>query len=156
NGMPPFVALPEVIKDAGVNQFPGLNGGLLGKRFDPLLVESNATGQDFARPQVVVPDDLPTSRLGDRRLVREQVNQLAQHGTEPTTNSEMDGYYRQAFDILTSPEARQAFALEEEPARLREQYGDHLFGRGCLLARRLVERGVALVTVYWHYEGPDD
>src|SRR5207244_10120250 len=34
--------------------------------------------------------------------------------------------------------------------------GNHLFGQGCLLARRLVEAGISLVTVYWHYEGPQD
>jgi arylsulfatase A-like enzyme len=39
---------------------------------------------------------------------------------------------------------------------VRAAYGQHLFGQGCLLARRLLEAGVLLVTVYWHYEGPDD
>src|SRR4029077_15008293 len=43
-----------------------------------------------------------------------------------------------------------------EPSRLRELYGAHLFGQGCLLARRLLEAGVGLAAVYWHYEGPDD
>jgi arylsulfatase A-like enzyme len=51
---------------------------------------------------------------------------------------------------------RRAFELDREPDRVREQYGNHLFGQGCLLARRLLETGVPLATVYWHYEGPDD
>jgi arylsulfatase A-like enzyme len=51
---------------------------------------------------------------------------------------------------------RRAFALDEESPRTRDRYGPHLFGQGCLLARRLLEAGVGLVTVYWHYEGPED
>jgi arylsulfatase A-like enzyme len=58
--------------------------------------------------------------------------------------------------ILASAPLQQAFALDREPTKLREAYGSHLFGQGCLLARRLLEAGVGLVTVYWHYEGPDD
>ena len=51
---------------------------------------------------------------------------------------------------------RRAVQLDREPPRSRDAYGRHLFGQGCLLARRLLEAGVPLVTVYWHYEGPDD
>jgi arylsulfatase A-like enzyme len=68
----------------------------------------------------------------------------------------MQPWYRQAFDTIRSREVAEAFAIEREPARLRERYGRGLFGQGCLLARRLLEAGVGLVTVYWHYEGPDD
>jgi arylsulfatase A-like enzyme len=57
---------------------------------------------------------------------------------------------------VRSPAIRQAFDLGREPDRMREAYGRHLFGQGCLLARRLLEAGMALVSVYWHYEGPDD
>src|SRR5262249_46134676 len=58
--------------------------------------------------------------------------------------------------LLRSPAVRRAFELEREPEPLRSAYGAHRFGQGCLLARRLLEAGVTLVTVYWHYEGPDD
>jgi hypothetical protein len=58
--------------------------------------------------------------------------------------------------LIGSSAVRQAFQLDREPERVRAAYGRHLFGQGCLLARRLLEAGVALVTVYWHYEGPND
>jgi arylsulfatase A-like enzyme len=51
--------------------------------------------------------------------------------------------------VLTSPAVRGAFALAEESPSLRSAYGSTPFGQGCLLARRLVERGVSLVTVNW-------
>jgi membrane-anchored protein YejM (alkaline phosphatase superfamily) len=52
--------------------------------------------------------------------------------------------------------ADRAFRLDEEPGWVRAVYGNHLFARGCLVARRLIEASVAIATVYWHYEGPAD
>ena len=60
-----------------------------------------------------------------------------------------DFFQRRAMSLLGSPEASRAFELEREPASLRERYGFSSFGQGCLLARRLVEAGVRLVTVNW-------
>jgi hypothetical protein len=54
--------------------------------------------------------------------------------------------YRQAVTLMRST-ARRAFDLDEEPASLRDRYGRNLFGQGCLLARRLIERGVPFVEV---------
>ena len=48
---------------------------------------------------------------------------------------------------MSSPQAREAFALDQEPAAMRDRYGRTRFGQSCLLARRLIERGVRFVTV---------
>jgi hypothetical protein len=61
----------------------------------------------------------------------------------------MRALYRRALGFIDSPEAARAFRLNQEPARLRERYGLNLFGQSLLLARRLVEAGVPLITVYW-------
>jgi uncharacterized protein (DUF1501 family) len=58
-----------------------------------------------------------------------------------------DRFYRQAYDLITSPAAKRAFNIEEEPAPLRERYGRTREGQCCLLARRLVEAGVRFVTI---------
>jgi len=58
-------------------------------------------------------------------------------------------YHRQAFRLVTSPAARRAFDLAREPDRVRDRYGPSAFGQGLLLARRLVQAGVRLVTVNW-------
>src|SRR5262245_23771133 len=63
---------------------------------------------------------------------------------------DLDAHYERAFRILQSPAAQRAFRLADEPARMRERYGWHHFGQSCLLARRLVEAGVPLVTVFWN------
>src|SRR5262245_44399447 len=63
---PTFVALPEVIKDAAVNEFPGQTGGFLGKAFDPVLIEANAERTAFKLPGVFLPPDVTADRLADR------------------------------------------------------------------------------------------
>lgn len=155
-GMPTSVALPEVIKDAGVNEFPGQGAGLLGKRYEPFRVESDGARQAFRVPDVVLPADITASRLDDRRVLRDRLADLNALIERQKALTEVDGFYEQAFGILSSPATQQAFQLDQEPERLRARYGNHLFGRGCLLARRLIETGVSMATVYWHYEGPDD
>jgi uncharacterized protein (DUF1501 family) len=58
-----------------------------------------------------------------------------------------DEFQQRAASIVLSKEARGAFAIEQESHRLRDRHGRNTFGQSCLLARRLVERGVRFVTV---------
>src|SRR5262249_6022464 len=55
NGLPVFASLPEVIKDAGVNTYPGLDGGLLGKQFAPFRIEADDQRTGFQVPDVFLP-----------------------------------------------------------------------------------------------------
>jgi hypothetical protein len=64
-----------------------------------------------------------------------------------------DGFQTRALDTMVSAEARGAFQLEREDPRIRDRYGRHIHGQCLLLARRLVEAGVSLVTVNWHNDG---
>src|SRR5439155_17253168 len=59
----------------------------------------------------------------------------------------MAKYREKAVDLLTGPEARVAFDLDREPARVRDHYGRHPLGQNLLMARRLVEAGTRLVSV---------
>ncbi len=60
----------------------------------------------------------------------------------------LDGYTRRAFELLSAPASRDAFEVSREPQHVRDRYGPTPFGQNCLLARRLVEAGVPMVTVY--------
>jgi hypothetical protein len=65
-------------------------------------------------------------------------------------NGAMDGADQvraAALQALTSPTMARAFDVSREPSRLRDRYGRHLWGQSCLLARRLVEAGSAVVTI---------
>lgn len=59
----------------------------------------------------------------------------------------MNEFQQQALGILCRSDARRAFDLEQEPAEVRDRYGRTAWGQHCLLARRLIEAGVDLVTV---------
>src|SRR5207302_6371512 len=65
------------------------------------------------------------------------------------TANEMGKLYRRAFRFLASQQAIEAFRLDREPAKVRERYGLNVFGQSLLLARRLVQAGVPMITVYW-------
>src|SRR5262245_15307486 len=152
-GEPAHAALPEVIKDAAVNEFPGQGAGFLGKSFDPFRIEADEPRTGFRLPDIVLPSHMTTRRLDDRQSLLTQLDRAARAVDE---RSEVEGMYQRAFDLIRSPAVPRAFRLDLEPERTRSAYGAHLFGQGCLLGRRLLEAGIPLVTVYWHYEGPDD
>jgi hypothetical protein len=155
SGAPTFAALPEIIKDANVNLFPGLDGGLLGNEYAPLQIEANAERTAIPLPEVLLPRGGKAERLRARQELLAQLDRGQPLARRPAAR-DMDHWYQKAFSVLQSAAVARAFDLAAESQETRDRYGTHLFGQGCLLARRLVEAGVALVTVYWHYEGPDD
>jgi hypothetical protein len=155
-GLPTFASLPEIIRDAGVNEFPGQGAGFLGKQYAPFRIQADTARAVFPPPDIALPDDMTVGRLEERRLLLGRLNRQLDAAEAQGLLADVDGCYQQAFGLLRSGGVQEAFALEREGDRVREAYGRHLFGQGCLLARRLLEAGVALVTVYWHYEGPDD
>ena len=153
DGTPAFVSLPEIIKDAGVNEFPGQSAGLLGKQYDPFRIEADEPRTGFQPPEIVLPADVNAERLDDRRQLLKGLDRAFR---DSDRRIEGESLYQRAYDLIRSPAVQNAFRIDREPERVRATYGPHLFGQGCLLARRLLEAGVPLVTVYWHYEGPDD
>tara|TARA_A100001037_G_scaffold294052_1_gene311346 strand:- start:195 stop:1037 length:843 start_codon:yes stop_codon:yes gene_type:complete len=98
------------------------------------------------------PEGMDAGRFADRnRLFRQLVDQSPQRDYASSYQQQslirsMDNAYR----LLSAPE-RNAFDLEQEPIAVREQYDTGRFGRGCLLARRLVENGARFVEVTTEY-----
>jgi uncharacterized protein (DUF1501 family) len=66
---------------------------------------------------------------------------------QPAAFAALDEHYQTAFNMITAPETKKAFAIDEEDEKLREAYGRNRFAQSCLLARRLIEAGVRFVTV---------
>ncbi len=127
--------------------FPGFFAGLLGGTYDPLFVSQDPSKPDF-RPFPVAQGS-EAERLRERRRLLDVVDGQRRTLDRATAIRTLDAHTARAFDLVTSPVARRAFDLSQESQRLREQYGQTAFGQGCLLARRLVEAGVKLVTVNW-------
>ena len=124
--------------------FPGFFAGFLGAGNDPFFVSQNANAGDL-QPLPTVP---ATVRLADRQSLLAALEE-AQRLERSRRVEAVISDYGQAFALLTSTHVRRAFDLSAEPGVLRERYGPTPFGQGCLLARRLVQHGVPLVTVNW-------
>ncbi len=155
NALPPAVTLPEQMITNANNVVIGQNAGFLGRGADPWLLTCDPSAPDFRPPALGLPQEVPPLRLDGRRSLLEEVNHHLDALDRGSAAARYDGQARQALDLLRSAGARQAFALDREPAALRERYGRHKFGQSVLLARRLVEAGVSLVQVNWPREPGD-
>jgi hypothetical protein len=147
-GIPSAVSLPDPVSD-GPYTTPGQNGGFLGASYAPFRIDGDPSAEDFTVNGMAASPELRADRLGARQELLRTVN--LQIGTLAANSriQELERYRERAVSLLTSDATRRAFELGREPARLRERYGRHKYGQSLLLARRLVEAGVRLVTVYW-------
>ncbi len=140
-GVPPYVALPRMHPSGG--------SAYLGTTVSPFVIDADPNAPNFSVPDIVPPPAIATDRLENRRELLRQLDRF-QESAERTANANaraVSDYQRDAFNLMVSPDARRAFDLQSEPARLRDEYGRHTLGQSCLMARRLVEAGVRCVTI---------
>ena len=139
NGLPPFVVIPD--KDLSAE------AGFLGTAYDPFITgdpnAKNFSVKDLTLPTGVSPEDSQARRALLAKMDREFHKTTA----SPLLN-EMDEFTQKALDLISSPAARKAFDIQSEPDKLRDAYGRTGAGQGCLLARRLIESGTRLATVF--------
>jgi hypothetical protein len=140
---PAAVSLPSVLYDGDGGEVPGQGPGMLGSGFGPLRVLGDPTRPDFSFETLRLPEEVDQPRLTARRDLRAAL-QRSNKGRD------LEAHYERALDWLRSGTLHAAFQLRREPNPMRQRYGWHPFGQGCLLARRLVEAGVSLITVYWN------
>jgi hypothetical protein len=146
--MPPNVLLPYMIGQLGGNLPHGDTAGFLGKGYDPFVLNADPSDPDFKVPDLLPPDYISAVRVDRRRSWRQEIDKSVQYFEETNQDSKlMDATFNQAYTLMTSAKAREAFELSQEPEEVRKRYGMNRFGQGCLLARRLVERGVRFVTL---------
>lgn len=145
----PYVTLGD-LRHLGNNDGMGQNAGCLGKPYDPFIVPffRPLNGTLDVRGVTTVMGDRDSHELTGRRQLLDRLN-LAIHTQQSTVESRnLSDASRRAYDLLASTATRDAFNLSREPQKLRDSYGTTPFGQNCLLARRLVEAGVPLVTLY--------
>lgn len=159
--LPDYVLLPEIMSNNGYD-LPGERAGFLGPAYDPLIA-GDPSAPNYEIPGLSLPEDVPYARLTHRRTLLDELDRTAAAGAVQPRYSGMGTHYDRAFSLLASQETRRAFDLSREPAALREHYGlpdrisravearkfgglPHL-GQCMLMARRLIESGVRLVTV---------
>ena len=143
-----YVTLGD-LRHFGNNDSMGQNAGCLGRAYDPFTIP-------FVRPMngeldlgvTRVMAAMDAGGIGGRRRLRDELDRVAPSLEATADSRSFDGFTRRALELLSSPASRDAFNLAKEPPHVRDFYGPTPFARNCLLARRLVEAGVPLVTVY--------
>ncbi len=145
----PYVALGE-LRHFGNNDSLGQDGGCLGKLHDPFTVPfaRPLTGALDRRAATTLWAQVDARRHGERRQLLARVNQATAALEATASMRNLDDCTRRAYELLASPASRDAFDLDKEPGKVRDSYGPLPLGQNYLLARRLVEAGVPLVTVY--------
>ncbi len=145
--VPPHVLIPKPIGNTGGNMPHGQTAGFLGKTFDPFVLNADPSDPNFKVPDMLPPDYIAAVRVDRRRNWREEIEKSVAYFETNQDAKLMDSTFHQAYTLMSSAKAREAFDLRQEPDRMREKYRNNRFGQGCLLARRLIERGVRFVTI---------
>jgi uncharacterized protein (DUF1501 family) len=153
--LPPFVSMRPIVPGdvpRFVEQSQGQFAGWMGPVYDPLTIDADPNRPDYRVAEMTLQPELSVTRLEDRRSLLAELNQ--QVAAKGPLFDAVSHNRRRAFELLTSAsEQKGAFNLSEEPQALREKYGLNPHGQSVLQARRLIERGVPLVTVFWPNDG---
>lgn len=147
-GLPPSIVLPWYLQFPGQpKRIAGQTGGRMGEQYSAFLLQGDLAKADFEIQGLRLTHDTPIERLRSRR---ELLRQLDRRLSNPAVET-VDGHRQTVHELLANG-AAEAFDLHREPVAVRERYGQTTVGQSLLLARRLVEAGVGLVTVNWQDE----
>ena len=122
----------------------------LGAKYAPFVVPDDPNSSNFRIRDVALPKGLTSGRFQNRTDLRKLVDKMKRiddkAAGDPVKN--LDTYYNQGYDLITSKEAQKAFDISAESDAVRNSYGRNSFGQRALLSRRLIEAGVPFVTLY--------
>jgi hypothetical protein len=151
--LPASVTVPRPVGHDGVT-YSGTHAGFLGPRYDPLELQPAKNSNDQPLHAVALPADVDTTRLYARRGLLHVVEARERQLQNRRAAEGLGGFQEQAFRMVTAPAAKRAFQIEREPPAVRDRYGRNEYGDSFLLARRLIEADVRLVSVIWMYIFP--
>ena len=155
NGMPSFVAMPwrALHPAAPGGEAPGQHGGWLGPAYDGMLLTGDPNLPDWKPQGLSLPADIGIERLESRTQLRKILASQQAAFEQSLGSNVFSSYQTQAMEMLFSPKVQQAFDLNKESSETRDRYGRNIHGQCVLMARRLVEHGVSMVSVNWHNDG---
>ena len=138
NPLPPYV---------GINPPLEYNGpAYLGDAYSPFVVTGDPNSPSFSVPNIGLTDADEVRRIGRRSTLRQKLDTLDRSFDQARDLEALDEFESQALTLLTSPQTKIAFDLSREDPRTRDRYGRNAWGQQLLLARRLVEAGVDVLT----------
>ncbi len=139
NNLPPYVCVPNQ-----PNEFAGT--GYLSSSFAGFSLGADPAQDNFQVRDLNLPSGVDDQRFTKRRRLLDIVNQHFRQREKSDELDAVDTFYQRAYNLISSPAAREAFDISKEDGKLRDEYGRNQAGSRLLLARRLVEAGVRFVT----------
>jgi uncharacterized protein (DUF1501 family) len=147
--IPNYVGVNPVVR---YDSFTIAGPGYLGPSYAPFSVSGDPSAPNFRVPSIGLDDPRQVARLDERLSLQQRFDSFRRDLDRTGVMNAMDRFQAQALNLLTRPEAAAAFDLTKENDRTRDRYGRHAWGQQLLMARRLVEAGVEIVTST--FDGP--
>ena len=138
-GLPPYVAIPGISRSGGA--------GFLGSVYDPFN-SGDPNQEKYSIKDLTLPLGMSFGQAAARSDVLRALDDRFRAVERSGLLDRMDEFTQRAHDLVSSPAAKKAFDLSRESERLRDAYGHTTIGQGALLARRLIESGVRVTTVF--------
>jgi hypothetical protein len=138
--LPAYVCIPN-------QPNPYAGSGYLSTKFGPFSLGSDPAQGNFQVRDLSLPNDVDHQRFARRQRMLDAVDSHFRELENADVLDAMDAFYQQAYGMISSQEAREAFNLAAEPEEIRNEYGRHEAGQRMLLARRLAESGVRFVSL---------
>jgi hypothetical protein len=139
NNLPQYVCVPNQ-----PNEFAGT--GYLSSSYAGFSLGADPANEQFQVKDLNLPGGVDEKRFSTRRRILDAVNDHFTNLEKSASLDAVDTFYQRAYDLISSQNAREAFDINKEDAKLRDEYGRNTAGARLLLARRLVEAGVRFVT----------
>lgn len=142
DALPSYISVPSLTRSGG--------SSFLGPAYAPFVITSDPAAPDFSVRDIDPPRGVDGARQLDRQRVLATVDNLQQKtetAAAGTRVQSMSTFYEKAYNLVTSPAAKQAFDLASEKPEMRAAYGTTSLGQSCLLARRLVEAGARFIQI---------
>ena len=143
----PFVELPRPLQESSVIGKGGA-AGFIGKAYDPYRLYQDPN-KPIQLDDLELRKEVPANRLQGRFELLRGINESMPALEKAVDHYALDKYYQNAFDLVLSGKARNAFDLSLESDDMRDRYGRFTFGQGALMARRMVQAGTRMVQLNW-------
>jgi hypothetical protein len=140
NNLPPYVCVPNVPNEFASN-------GYLSSSFAPFSLGADPASGGFKVQDLNMPNGVNEQRFARRRSALEAVNDYFAKRDKSDNVGAMNTFYERAYNLISSPSAREAFNIDAESAAVRDSYGRNTAGQRLLMARRLVAAGVRFVSL---------
>jgi len=151
-GLPSFVTMPWLAYHPAApgGKAPGQHAGWLGHQYDPLLVGGDPSAADWKVPVLELREQVSVDRLSRGMELLQDIDRSRKELDTSSAGQTLNGFQSRAMKLLASKSVRDAFDLSQESDAMRDAYGRNIHGQCVLLARRLIERDVPIVSVNWH------